>query len=227
MPYNAHGKQYIKSFIAIGAFCVGTIFFNILHRSPTGFHNQPTSRRRIIFVLSFVIQSLFIVISAALVTSGVVSNRPFVLGQFSSGSHTTPYQELNPDYANWRDTIPIVLLSFEAAGQVCLSRNLSVIELPTIVLSTLYHDWTADLLCTRNLWRQSSGLKEFIFKTGRRQNKRLASIISLFLGALIGGEMYKAKIGMAGGLWLAAALKGGISFAFILWPKQKQTTEEK
>lgn len=170
------------------------------------------------------VQTLLIIAAAALATSGVISNQPFIVGQFSSGSHTS--EEINEGHQNYLDLLPIVILAFEAAGQVCLSRVLSLIELPTIVLSTLYHDWTADLLCTRQIWRQSSGVKEFVFVYGRRQNKRLASILALFLGAFVGGEMFKSKIGMAGGLWLAAALKAGIIFAFSLWPKQKPAQEE-
>lgn len=223
LPYNAHPQQYVKSFVAIGSFCIGTVFFNILHRSPTGFHNQPSSRRRIIFICSFMVQTLLIVVAAALATSGVISNQPFIIGQFSSGSQTT--EEINTAHQNYLDLLPIVVLAFEAAGQVCLSRVLSLIELPTIVLSTLYHDWTADLLSTRQIWRQSSNVKEFIFIQGRRQNKRLASILALFLGAFLGGEMFKSRIGMAGGLWLTAALKGCIVLAFALWPKQKQSDE--
>lgn len=224
LPYNAHPQQYVKSFVAIGSFCIGTIFFNVLHRSPTGFHNQASSRRRIIFICSFTVQTLLIIVAAALATSGVISNQPFVMGQFSSGSQIT--ENISEEHQNYLDLLPIVILAFEAAGQVCLSRVLSLIELPTIVLSTLYHDWTADLLCTRQIWRQSPSIKEFIFVQGRRQNKRLASIVALFLGAFVGGEMFKSRIGMAGGLWLAAGLKACIVFAFSLWPKQKPSEEK-
>lgn len=222
LPYNAHDLQYVKSFIAIGSFCLGTMFFNILHRTPTGFHNQPSSRRRVVFALSFLVQTLLILVAAALVTSGVVSTQPFVVGQFSSGNESF---EADADHRNYRDFIPIILLAFEASGQVCLSRVLAVIELPTIVLSTLYHDWTADLLCTRNLWNQSSGVKDFVFVQGRRQHKRLACIIALFMGGVVGGEMYKSDAGMAGALWFAVALKACIVVAFALWPKQRQDDE--
>ena len=146
------------------------------------------------------------------------------MGQFSSGSEVL--EEINEDHLNHKDLIPIVILAFEAAGQVCLSRVLSLIELPTIVISTLYHDWTGDLLCTRQLWRQSKSIKDFVLVQSRRQNKRLASIIALFLGAFVGGEMFKSRVGMAGGLWLAASLKGVIVVMFALWPKQRLANEE-
>jgi len=199
---------------------MGTMFFNIMHRFPTGLHNSPLSRKRIVFVLSFLIQTMLIIVAAALVTAGVVSNQPFVIGQFSSGSHTTG--EIDPDHRNYMDLLPIVVLAFEAAGQVCLSRVLSLIELPTIVLSTLYHDFTGDLLGTRQLWRQSKGVKDFVFVQSRRQNKRAFAIIALFFGGLVGGEMYKSKVGMAGALWLAAFMKGLIIISFALWRKEPE-----
>lgn len=224
LPTQAHEHQFVKSFVAIGSFCIGAIFFNILHRLPTGLHDRPTSRKRIIFVLSFLVQSMLVITAAALVTAGVVSNQPFVIGQFSSGSHTTG--EVDKEHRNYMDLLPIILLAFEAAGQVCLSRVLSLIELPTIVLSTLFHDWTGDLLGTKQLWRQSPSVKDFVFVQGRRQNKRLLAIIALFVGGFVGGEMYKSKVGMAGALWLAAFLKGSVAVSFALWRRQKEEMAE-
>lgn len=177
-----------------------------------------------IFVLSFLVQTMLVIIAAALVTVGVVSNQPFIIGQFSSGSHITG--EVTSDHRNYMDLLPIVLLAFGAAGQVCLSRVLSLIELPTTVLSTLYHDWTGDLLGTRHSWRQSSSVKDFVLVHGRRQNKRLFAIVALFAGGCVGGEMYKSKVGMAGALWLASFLKGCVVVTFALWRKQREEVEE-
>lgn len=218
LPQTAHPHQFVKSFVAIGSFCLGALFFNFIHRIPTGI-SQPTNlRHRGMFALSFLIQTTLIFIAAALVSSGVVSNKPFVIGQFSSGSQTTG--EVDIGHRNYMDLIPIIILSFEAAGQVCLSRVLSLLELPTIVLSTLYHDWAGDLWGTRQLWRQSSSVKDFVLVQGRRQNKRFASIIALFLGGIVGGEMYKTKPQMAGALFLAGAIKLAMTAAFVLWKKQ-------
>ena len=200
------------------------MFFNILHRFPTGLHTQASSRKRSVFVLSFLVQTILVVIAAALVTSGVVSNQPFIVGQFSSGSHTM--EEVEDDHKNYMDLLPIAVLAIEAAGQVCLSRVLSLIELPTIVLSTLYHDWTGDLLGTRQLWRRSKSFKDFVIVHSRRQNKRFLAIVALFLGGYVGGEMYKSKIGMAGALWLASFLKASVVVTFALWRKQVDSDED-
>lgn len=164
-------------------------------------------------------QTGLIIVAAALVTVGIVSNRPFIVGTFSSGSHRLG------DGTNYTDLIAIIILAFEAAGQVCLSRVLSLIELPTIVLSTLFHDFVGDLYMTRRLWRESTSLWDFLWNKGRRQEKRLLSIIALFLGGVVGGEMYKSKVGMAGALWLASALKGSIVFGFFLWRQQPEKTD--
>ena len=142
---------------------------------------------------------------------------PFIAGRFSSGTKGTEYGP-----PNYLDLVPVAVLAFEAAGQVCLSRVLSLIELPTIVLSTLYHDFTADLYGTREAWRKRTSIKDFFLNQWRRQEKRLMSIIALFLGAIIGGEMYKSPAGMAGALWFAAGLKGVICVMFLVWPKQSE-----
>ena len=150
----------------------------------------------------------------------VVSNLPFVAGQFSSG---TPGQEFG--VPNYFDLCPVAILAFEAAGQVCLSRVLSLIELPTIVLSTLYHDFTADLYGVKEAWRRSSSFADFILVQWRRQEKRLASITALFVGGLVGGEMYKSAAGMGGALWMAAGLKGAVAMSFLIWKKDASEEE--
>ena len=111
------------------------------------------------------------------------------------------------------------MLAFAAAGQVCLSRVLSLVELPTIVVSTLYHDFTADLYGIREAWRERASCRDFVLVQWRRQEGRLISIIALFVGALVGGEMYKSAAGMEGALWMAAGLKRAIALTFLVWKK--------
>ena len=94
---------------------------------------------------------------------------------------------------------------------------LGAIELPTIVLSTLYHDFTADLFGTVETWRKSGSVKNFFLVRNMRQEKRLACILALFAGGVVGGEMYKSAAGMAGALWMAAGIKGTIAVAFMVW----------
>ena len=214
----SHNQQYYKSVCAIGAFCAGTLFFSFLHRFPTGFHAVPSSRRRWVFALSFLLQALLITIAALLVTLDLVSNLPYISGVFSSGSKAQAAEQPTiREKLNYLDLVPIALLSFSAAGQVTLSRTLALIELPTIVLSTLFHDFTADLYTLRHSYQQASSVKDFFWNAQRRQAKRLFAIILLFVGGIVGGEMYKSSVGMAGALWLAAGLKVAITVAFLVW----------
>ncbi|KIX03308.1 uncharacterized protein Z518_06860 [Rhinocladiella mackenziei CBS 650.93] len=220
-PRASHAQQYYKSLTAIGAFCLGTLFFNALHRYPTGLSTQSISHRRLLLITSFSIQTIFITIPALLCSLNLVSNQPFVSGSFSSGSDNDP-----PTVINFLDLCPVALLSFQAAGQVTLSRIFSLLELPTIVLSALYHDFVADLYSIRDSWRKSSSLWDFILVHQKRQEKRLACIIALFLGGIVGGEMYKSPAGMAGAFWTAAGLKLAVTLGWFFW-KQESPQDER
>ena len=215
-PKASHDQQYYKSLTSIAGFCLGTLFFSALHRYPTGFAEQPTSRRRLNLILSFFIQTVFIIIAAALVSEDFVSNWPFVSGSFSSGSPQNPSR-----VPNFLDICPVAILSFQAAGQVTLSRLLAMLDVPTIVLSTLYHDFTADLYSIRTSWTNKNSITSFFLGPQRRQATRLACIVALFVGGIIGGEMYKSKAGMAGALWFAAALKLAICFGWLFWKQEE------
>ena len=165
-----------------------------MHRYPR-LSQQPKSRHRSTFILSFFVQALLVLIAAILANRGLVSNRPAVSGSFSSGSQRSATINTSTNYA---DLAPIALLAFEAAGQVCLSRVLEAIELPTTVLSTLYHDFTADLYGIAEAWRTSGSIHNFFLEGQRRQARRAASILALFIGGIVGGEMFKSKAGMSG-----------------------------
>lgn len=38
--------------------------------------------------------------------------------------------------------------------------------------------------------------------------------------------MYKSRLAMPSALWLAAGLKGAMTFSFLLWHKQRVETDE-
>ena len=223
LPKASHGQQYYKSLTAIGSFCLGALFFSALHRYPTGLSEQPSSRRRWIFVVSFSLQTAFMIIPSILVTLNLVSNQPFVPGSFSSGSNTNG---TTGTLTNFLDLCPVALLSFQAAGQTTLSRLLAVLDMPTIVLSALYFDFTADLYSLRQAWRKSSSLWEFVSVQQKRQGQRLLCIIALFTGGITGGEMYKSSAGMAGALWTAAGLKMLIVMGWLFWPEEGGEAED-
>ncbi|KAK6379284.1 hypothetical protein LTS17_006202 [Exophiala oligosperma] len=215
-PKASHRRQYYKSLTAIGSFCVGTLFFSALHRFPTGLSEQPSSRRRSIFVVSFSIQTVLIAVPSLLVTLDLVSNQPFVPGSFSSGSN-----DAVDTLTNFLDLCPVALLSFQAAGQTTLSRLLAVLDMPTIVLSALYFDFTADMYSLQSSWKRSTSLWNFVNVHQKRQGQRFLCIVALFLGGITGGLMYKSQAGMAGALWSAAALKMLIVVGWTVWPEEK------
>ena len=167
-------------------------------------------------VCSFAIQTGFLVITAVLIKRGFISNLPSVAGAFSSGNHLTSRPDgERPD--NYKDLIAIALLAFQSSGPVFFSRVLGAIELPTIVLSTLYCDFVADLYLLPSRFRTKISWYDFVFKSERRQIRRLCSILCLFLGGLSGGYIFQSPAGMITAIWLAAGLKGSLVLGWILW----------
>lgn len=51
-----------------------------------------------------------------------------------------------------------------------------------------------------------------------KRNRKMGFVVALFLGAMTGGGMAR-RHGLAAGLWLAMAIKGGITVAWFLWPE--------
>ena len=225
-PRIVHPNAYLKSLTSILAFCVGTLFFSAFHRLPCWSDPNPApSRRRFILVGSFTIQTVFIIIAAILVKLGLVSNRPSVAGAFSSGNHLSPLP--NPEEEdNYKDLIAIALLAFQSAGPVFFSRVVGIIELPTIVLSTLYCDFVADLYRLPQSLRNKTSWYTLFLNDERRQFRRLGSIIMLFLGGMVGGVMFRSSVGMIGAFWLAAGLKGLLVLGWIFWETEKREQEE-
>jgi Protein of unknown function (DUF1275) len=224
-PSNVHPNAYLKSITSIFAFCLGTLFFSAFHRLPCWSDpNLTPSRRRFVLIGSFTIQTIFIIVAGILIQLGLVSNRPSVAGAFSSGNHLSSLP--NPEEEdNYKDLIAIAILAFQSSGPVFFSRVLGVIELPTIVLSTLYCDFMADLYRLPTSLRNKTSWKTFFRNDERRQFRRLGSILMLFSGGLVGGFMFRSKAGMAGAIWLAAALKGSLVVGWAFWKSEKKLEE--
>lgn len=155
---------------------------------------------------------------------GLVSSRPSVAGAFSSGSHlsTLPRPEA---VANYKDLIVIAVLAFQSAGPVFFSRVVGVVELPTIVLSTIYCDFVADLYRLPASIRNRTSWYNLLINDERRQFRRLGSIMMLFFGGISGGFMFKCAGGMVGAIWLAAALKMCLVISWVFWRAEKKPHE--
>ena len=171
-------------------------------------------------VTSFAIQALFVTIAAILVTIGVVSRLKATSRDLSSGvralSSTTETVISAPTTNSrsggsshdviWVDLAPLALLSFQSAGQVVMSRVLKYTELPGSVLTSLY----CDLVSDPHLF--TAGL----FDDPKRNRRALAALV-LFIGAIFGGWCSKTWFGLAGALWIAAAIKYFLVLAWFMW----------
>lgn len=215
-PETQHPMNYTKSLVSIGSYCIGGLIFNSLHRAPTRISDASAPLHRWTLTSSFLIQSALLVIAAILAQTDVISTSSKECGTFSSGTIREPGDR-------FLDLLGIAILALESAGQVCLSRVLLVNELPTIVLSTLYHDFMAESLSTWRCWKESSTRWEFIVSQ-KKQIRRLACILALFIGAVIGGSVFRSRGSLPAALWLAAGIKIIISVAWCLW-RRKPVTE--
>lgn len=217
-PANRHPFAYTKSIMSIACYCLGGLFFNILHRVPTELSNPKVKLHRWTMFGSFIVQSALLIASAGLSQSGYTSTMPAKADDFSSGSPRHPTA-----FDNYLDLLPIGFLAFEAAGQVCLSRVLMVNDLPTIVVSTLYHDFVSDALSWPKSWKARDSKRGW-FWSQKKQARRLVCIAALFFGAVVAGFVYASKGGMPAALWIAAGSKCIISVCFCCW-KRKTVTQ--
>lgn len=143
-------------------------------------------------IISFLLQTLAIVIAAALVQTKIVSKKP-----------EDPFASI---HGHWSQLGPLALLAFQAAGQIVTSRKVELDALPTLVLTTAL----CDLVMDPHLF---VGIEKNTLR-----NKRAAMIVSLILGAMTSGGIMKT-VGIADALWVACALKAAITIAWILWKK--------
>lgn len=165
-------------------FCLGCFSFSTLTRalSPV---------RRVTLVVSFLLQTLLILATAGIVQAGVVN-----------GSLNTI-----PDDIDWRQSLPVALLSFQSAGQIVASRGLGLAEVPTVVLTSMLHDIATDpaLLKRENV----------------KRNRRVLAFFVILIGAIAGGFISEGTGRMQSSLWVAGAIKLGITGAWMVWPKRR------
>jgi hypothetical protein len=149
---------------------------------------NPKSRGTL--AVSFFLQSICILVAAALVQSGVVPSPKGVLS----------VSQLNIDYY---ELLPLGFLAFQSGGQIVTSRLLGFNEVPTTVLTSVYCDLASD-----------PGL----FKADNiKRNRRAAAVVSILLGGIAGGWISRSAAGLSTNLWIAGAIKMSISLSWSLW----------
>lgn len=194
LPESSPTFAWTKALMAIMCFIFGAFCF-------ANFHRLLSPRKRWVMIASFGLQCAMITVTASIVTAGVVSNTRQGLAQKEEEQNS----KISSSFP-FLDLLPIGLLAFQSAGQVVASRVLKFNAMPTVVLTTLYTDLMIDAhLLTAGLFEDP------------QRNRRAASAIMLFVGAVIGGVIAKSWLGFAGALWIGAFLKGLMVLSWLLW----------
>lgn len=176
---------WAKSLASIACFFLGCFFFARLSRSL-----QPLRRRTL--VASFFIQTVIIIVSAAIIESGAIE-----------GS-----LDRIKDDIDWKSVIPVALLSFQSAGQIVGSRALNVSEIPSVVLTSMIHDIATDPKLFGPL------------TANVKRNRRILAFFTILIGAVAGGFISESTGEVSIPLWIAAGVKALLAVAWMVWPEQ-------
>ncbi|KAL4890141.1 hypothetical protein BDV59DRAFT_185344 [Aspergillus ambiguus] len=153
--------------------------------------------RRLTLIFSFTLQTCLLLAAALLVQQEAVSPR--------SGQQ---------EPIDWLQVLAISMIAFQAAGQLVASRFLAFSEIPTVVLTAL----VCDLLLDKQLYQRP-------WSANPKRNRRIGALVAHFFGAMAAGGMAK-ETGLAGGLWLAMAIKGGITVVWFGWSAKPMQLEK-
>lgn len=147
--------------------------------------------RRGTLVISFLVQTILIIIAVALIEADLIP-------------HTSDDMSLDGGPL-FLELIPIALLAFQSAGAMTCSRSLGYNEIPTVVLTSVYFDIASDPKITDK-------------PTGNvKRNRRIGGVVTLLVGAIVGGWLSRSSGGMESALWLTAGLKFVVAFGWVFW----------
>lgn len=195
-PSHNNPENWPKSLTSIAVFAVSCFIY---HRGLITFGQL----HRLTLFISFVIQTIFIVVSAALIqTDSVPKSSPM---------------GLSPKHL---ELIPIALLSSQFGGQMMTSRLCGMSEVPTTVLTSVYCDLAIDL--------DNSAFAPKTKRDGLRRKKwrRIGAVLGVILGGISGGFIAKSRAGTAGSLWVAAGLKFSVACGWLLMKSQEPPDEK-
>ncbi|KAF3769324.1 hypothetical protein M406DRAFT_337558 [Cryphonectria parasitica EP155] len=201
LPYGA-STLWLKALVSIAAFWAGCFCFGQTRRIG--------NKRKSTLALSFLVQSLLILISAAVAQAGSVP--AFAIGSLGSDASEILLKSYE---TNAMSLIPLSLMAFQFGGQIVTSRVLGFNEVPTNVLTSLYCDLLSDPL----LFAPAGA--------NVKRNRRLTAIVLMIAGAILGAWLQRSRAGMPAALWIAGAVKMVIAVAWAAWkPKQKLSGEK-
>ncbi|KAK9312497.1 hypothetical protein V1522DRAFT_446464 [Lipomyces starkeyi] len=185
---NPYG--WLKSLITVCFFLTGSFIFSQLSR-------RIGIRQRRVLIISFFVQGICILISAALIQRDIVPHPS------TTGSGSVLGGRL------FLELIPLFLLAFQGGGQMAASRGMGFNELPTTVLTSVYYDLASD-----------PGLAAWPSENVKR-NRRIGGVVALLIGAIAGGWIFKSKDGLATALWIGAGLKLAIAISWCFWKAER------
>lgn len=174
---------------SMGCFIVGSLAYARLSAALG-------NRRRGTLMVSFFLQTCCIVLAAAMVQGGIVN------GAYLSQQPT--------EHVDWRELIPVALLSFQAGGQVVSSRTLGVAEIPTVVITSLLCDLMSDP-------RLLAPIRE-----NPKRNKRVGAYVLTLAGGICGGWIFKATSMVTPVLWVVAGIKLIITATWLWWTTERR-----
>ena len=140
--------------------------------------------------MSFFLQSVCIIVAAALVQAHVVPQPVGVVVQAGSD-------------VDFLEFLPLGFLAFQSGGQIVESRLLGFNEVPTTVLTSVYCDLASD--------------PNILAKDNVKRNRRVAAVLSILIGGIAGGWISRSAAGLSTNLWIAAAIKMAISLSWAVW----------
>ncbi|OJJ37355.1 hypothetical protein ASPWEDRAFT_39034 [Aspergillus wentii DTO 134E9] len=149
------------------------------------------ARRRGTLFTSFTIQGILVIIAVALIEADLIP-------------HTSADATLTGGRL-FLELIPIALLAFQSAGSMASSRALGFNEIPTVVLTSVYFDIASDPKLAD------------VPTTNPKRNRRIGAVVTLAIGAIVGGWLSKSSGGMQAALWMSAGLKFCIGLGWLVW----------
>ncbi|KAF2742980.1 hypothetical protein M011DRAFT_497146 [Sporormia fimetaria CBS 119925] len=168
-------NRWIRALVSLAAFCVGSYFFSRFHR-----HLSP--RRRWVLIASFIIQLLFLVLAAIIVTVGK--------NAASSDLH-------------WQVLVPLAAVAFQSSGQAVMSRVLQYGGLTSVVLTSNYCDLFSDahLFALKNVERNRRAAAPLLLLAGAVAGGVWARSSIGMKGALWTAVFMKSLIVVAWEVW--------------------------
>ncbi|CAK7201570.1 hypothetical protein SEUCBS139899_004276 [Sporothrix eucalyptigena] len=195
----AQPRLWLKALVSIACFQAGAFSFS-------QFRHLGSQKRKLILFVTGLLQTILVVVAAALAQSHVVP--AFADSKLSTVEESAARTVAANDFIV---LCPIALLAFGFGGQIYTSRVLGYGEVPTNVLTSLY----CDLFSDPKLFAP--------IRTNAKRNRRVAAAVLTLVGGIVGGWLQRSRGGMPAALWIAAAVKLGIALSWLVWPSKKET----